>query len=219
MKQIEKPDHNFRLIKAIRGYKQGDNHGEKRLHKMNVQRRDASVRKFVQENVEQGKRNQIFPGQLIMFNYFNPMTGDKLDYYDAMPCTIFFGIVNTEDGKRVLGFNLHYYPPRIRYQLMDRIFEIFKSIYIDNWDDKLHSKISEFNYHMLLKQLQKAKLDFGVRMYVPQLMANIRPIPPMYWQKAVFTEGHFKKETRAQILSYWKNKAIGIEKPKEKQPE
>ena len=72
---------------------------------------------------------------------------------------------------------------------------------------------------MLLKQLQKAKLDFGVRMYVPQLMANIRPIPPMYWQKAVFTEGHFKKETRAQILSYWKNKAIGIEKPKEKQPE
>jgi hypothetical protein len=219
MKQIEKPDHNFRLIKAIRGYKQGDKHGEKRLHKMNVQRRDASVRKFVQENVEQGKRNQIFPGQLIMFNYFNPMTGDKLDYYDAMPCTIFFGIVNTEDGKRVLGFNLHYYPPRIRYQLMDRIFEIFKSIYIDNWDDKLHSKISEFNYHMLIKQLQKAKLDFGVRMYIPQLMANIRPIPPMYWQKAVFTEGHFKKETRAQILNYWKNKAIGIEKPKEKQPE
>lgn len=219
MKQIAKPDHNFKLIKAIRGHKQGDNLGEKRLHKMNVQRRDASVRKFVQENVEQGKRNQIFPGQLIMFNYFTPITEEKLDYYDAMPCTIFFGIVNTEDGKRVLGFNLHYYPPRIRYQLMDRIFEIFKSTYIDNWDDKLHRKISEFNYHMLIKQLQKAKLDFGVRMYVPQLMANIKPIPPMYWQKAVFTEGHFKKETRAQILNYWKNKAIGIEKPKEKQPE
>jgi hypothetical protein len=34
----------------------------------------------------------------------------------------------------------------------------------------------------------------------------------MYWQKAVFTEGHFRKETRAQILNYWKNKSMGIEK-------
>ena len=25
-------------------------------------------------------------------------TKDKLEYYDAMPCTIFFGIVNTKNG-------------------------------------------------------------------------------------------------------------------------
>lgn len=217
MKQIEKPDHNFRLIKAIRGHKQGGNLGEKRLHKMNVQRRDANVRKFVQENVEQGKRNQIFPGQLIMFNYFEPLTEEHLEYYDAMPCTIFFGVINTKNGKRVLGFNIHYYPPRIRYQLLDKIFDIFKSTYINKWDDVLHRRVQGFNYHMLLKQLQKAKLDFGVREYIPQLMADIHPIPPMYWQKAVFSEGHFRKETREQILNYWKNKSEGIEKPKKKQ--
>jgi hypothetical protein len=67
---------------------------------------------------------------------------------------------------------------------------------------------------MLIHQLQKAKLDFGVRMYIPSLMGNIKPIPPKYWQKAVFSEGHFKKETREQILNYWKNKSMGITKKK-----
>jgi hypothetical protein len=62
--------------------------------------------------------------------------------------------------------------------------------------------------------LQKAKLDFGIRMYIPQLMHQIQPIPPKDWQKAVFTEGHFRKETRVQILNYWKNKSMSIDKPK-----
>ena len=149
-----------------------------------------------------------------MFNYFQPKTEEHLQYYDAMPCTIFFGTFQSKAGLRVLGFNIHYYPPRIRYQLMDYIFEIFKPIYLRNWDKTLSTEISAMNYKMLITQLQKAKLDFGVREYIPSLMTSIKPIPPMYWQKAVFTEGHFKKETREQILNYWKNKSYGIEKPK-----
>ena len=65
---------------------------------------------------------------------------------------------------------------------------------------------------MLIGQLEKAKLDFGIREYIPQLMAKVTPIPVSGWQKAVFTEGHFRKETREQILSYWKNKLSGIDK-------
>jgi hypothetical protein len=147
-----------------------------------------------------------------MFNYFTPKTEEQLQYYDAMPCTIFFGIIKTKDGPRVIGFNIHYYPPRIRYQVMDRIFEIFKPLYLESWDKALQEEMPDFNYKMFIRQLQKAKLDFGIREYIPSLMHQIKPIPPMYWQKAVFTEGHFRKETREQILSYWKNKAIGIEK-------
>jgi hypothetical protein len=45
-------------------------------------------------------------------------------------------------------------------------------------------------------------------------MASVVPIPVKDWPKAVLTEGHFRKETRQQILNYWKNKAGGIEKPK-----
>lgn len=209
---IKKPGRNFQLIKAIRGKKQKNNDGEASLHKAGVQRRDARVRKLVENTIQPENSRKIFPGQLVMFNYFTPKTEEQLQYYDAMPCTIFFGVIKTKDGPRVIGFNLHYYPPRIRYQVMDRIFDIFKPLYLESWDKALQEEMPDFNYKMFIRQLQKAKLDFGIREYIPSLMHQIKPIPPMYWQKAVFTEGHFRKETREQILSYWKNKAIGIEK-------
>ena len=200
----KKPDKTFQLIKAIRGIKQKNNEGEASLYKANVKRRDASVRKYIDENVSTKSKTSIMPGQLIMFNYFQPKTEEQLKYYDAMPCTIFFGTIKTKEGPRVIGFNIHYYPPKIRFMLMDRIFDIFKPMYLESWDTSLPEEISDFNYKMLIRQLQKAKLDFGIREYIPQLMHKITPIPPTYWQKAVFTEGRFKKETREQILNHWK---------------
>ena len=50
----------------------------------------------------------------------------------------------------------------------------------------------------------------------PNLMGKIVPIPAADWPKAVFTEGHFRKETREQILNYWKNKTDSVDKPKKK---
>lgn len=206
-KDKSKPPKDFRLIKAIQ---------EEPLHKNNVVRRDNQVRKYVDENLDVKGRPSVIPGQLVMFDYFEPATREDLEYYDAMPCTIFFGVVNTEKGKRVLGFNLHYYPPRIRYQVIDRIFEIFKPLYLKAWNDPLSKELSYFNYKMLLQQLQKAKLDFGVRMYIPNLMTSVIPIPVKDWQKVVFTEGRFKKQTREAIMNYWKNKSMSVEKPKKK---
>lgn len=202
----QKPPKEYQLIKAIRGKKQKNIEGEPSLYKANVKRRDARVRKYVEENVEKENIRAVLPGQLIMFDYFYPKTEEQLEYYDAMPCTIFFGIRKTELGKRVIGFNLHYYPPRIRYMVMDRIFDIFKPFYLQNWDKSLNNEIPDFNFKMIMKQLERAKLDFGIRQYIPELMRQIRPIPPKDWQKAVFTEGRFKKQTRDQILKYWTDK-------------
>jgi len=101
--------------------------------------------------------------------------------------------------------------------LMNRIYEIFKPIYSKSFNEPLKEEMSYFNYKMLISQLQKAKLDFGIREYIPNLMAKIIPIPVSGWSKAVLSEGHFRKETRQQILNYWKNKAIGIEKPKKEE--
>lgn len=198
---------DFDMLKAIRAEKH---------YKSNVKRRDVAVRKYVDENLAVKGRPSVLPGQLVMFNYFEPATKEKLEYYDAMPCTIFFGIVKTKNGPRVIGFNIHYYPPKIRFQLMNRIYEIFKPIYGKQFDKPLTEEMDYFNYKMLISQLQKAKLDFGIREYIPNLMASVVPIPVKDWPKAVLTEGHFRKEIREQILNYWKNKAGGIEKPKKK---
>jgi hypothetical protein len=205
-KAYPKPGKDFQLIKAIRGKKQKGNDGEAQLYKANVVRRDTKVRKFVKEHLSTTNDfKEIMPGQLIMFNYFMPKTEEQLKYYDAMPCTIFFGSCNTKEGPRVIGFNLHYYPPKIRYEVIDRIFEIFKPLYLESWDKPIEDEM-DIKYKMLMKQLQKAKLDFGVRMYIPELMDQITLIPPKYWQKAVFTEGRFKKLARQAILNYWTQK-------------
>ena len=202
-----KPPKDFNMLKAIR---------EEALYKNNIVRRDKQVRKYVDENLDVKGNPSVLPGQLIMFDYFEPATEEELEYYDAMPCTIFFGIVNTKNGKRVIGFNIHYYPPRIRFQVIDRIFEIFRPLYLKSWNDPLKEEMSYFNYKMLMTQLQKAKLDFGIRMYIPKLMASITPIPVKDWQKVVFTEGRFKKRTREAILKYWNDRKIGTIKKDKK---
>lgn len=188
---------NFSLIKAIR---------EEKEYKSNVQTRDYRIRKYI-DNQYTGVATpkDVIPGQMIMFNYFEPKTEEDLEYYDAMPCTLFFGSYNSKQGPRVIGFNLHYYPPRIRYQVLDRILEIFKSFYKTSWEQPLQQEIPNIQYKMLMNQLQNAKLDFGIRQYIPNLMADIVSIPVQDWSKIVFTEGRFKKRTREAIMHYWKN--------------
>lgn len=197
MADSNKPPKDFDLLKAIRN---------ESIYKSSIERRDKSARKIISENLKPNNKTVIFPGQLIMFDYFEPSTKDQLEYYDAMPCTIFFGIINTDNGKRVIGFNLHYFPPKMRYQIINRIFEIFKPMYLEAWQNPLEKEISYFNYKMIMEQLQRAHLEFGIREYIPDLMNKIIPIPVKYWSKVVFTEGRFKKRTREQIIHYWHTK-------------
>lgn len=196
----KQPDSKFSLIKAIRN---------EVIYKNNIKARDSAARKYLEKYFKMNmNKNLILPGQLIMFDYLTPKYKDELEYYDGKPCTIFFGIINTNLGKRVIGFNMHYYPPRIRYQLMDKIFEVYKSFYINSWSKPINSKISNFDYRLLIYQLQKAKLDFGIRMYCPELIRHMRILPANAWSKAVFTEGRFFKATRDAIINYWNNKKI-----------
>lgn len=161
-------------------------------------------REFLMEHLETTGAGRILPGQLIIFDYFEPKTKEELEYYDAGPLTIFFNVINTKDGKRVLGFNLHYYPTKMRFQIMDRIFEIYKPIYSKYFKSGNMSAIDAFDYQYLIDSLESAGLGFGVRMYIPGLIGKVYKIPPQMWHVAAFTEGWFKKQTRAAIMRYWK---------------
>lgn len=191
----KKMPRDYSVYKAIR---------KERDYKSNTGRRDKNSRAFIEKNYDTSTPSSILPGQLVMFNYFSPKTKDELEYYDAKPCTIFFGSLKTEHGTRVIGFNIHYYPPRIRFRVMQRIFEIFKPIYAESWSSPLKKEIGSITYSLLIEQLEKEKLDFGVRMYIPSLIGNITPIPTQAWPKAILTEGLFKKTTRTAIMNYWK---------------
>lgn len=190
----EKAPKNYDLLKDIRSQK---------LYKSNVGTRDKVARQYLTENYDSKTTKAILPGQLVMFNYFEPKTKEDLEYYDAMPVTIFFGIYNAKEGKRVIGFNIHYFPPKMRYQIMERIYEIFKPFYMKSWSEPLTTELSHFDYHWMIEQLEKAGLEFGVRQYIPSLCAKVVPLPTEAWSVAVFTEGAFKKRTREAIMNYW----------------
>lgn len=175
---------------------------------------DELARKVISEDLTTS--GTVLPGELILFKYFEPIHKEELEYYDASPCTIFFGIYNPKGkGKHIVGFNIHYYPPKIRYQVMNRIFEIYRPLY-ERCFDGSRKKVADFDFRSLILQLQKAKLDFGIREYDIKLCKDITQIPPKYWQVAVFTEGWFKKRTREAILKYWKNFQSGYNTPKKK---
>lgn len=171
--------------------------------KKTISQADSMAREFLDTHIKTGRSGKILPGQLIIFKYFEPKTREDLEYYDASPLTIFFNVVNTKQGKRVLGFNLHYYPPRMRKQIMNTIFNIYKPVYSKYFKDGPKSALSGFDYNYLIDSLERANLEFGVRMYIPELIADVKPVPPQMWHVACYTEGWFKKQTWSAVMKYW----------------
>lgn len=152
-------------------------------------------------------KNYITPGQLVLFKYLNPKTKEELEYYDASPCTIFFGIFNSKQGKRVLGFNTHYFPPQIRYRIMDKIYEMYKPVYRKYFETGAPKELDGFDYRYLVDELEKHNLSFAVRMYIPQLIGDVYIVPPKMWPTALLTEGWFKKQTMVAIMNFFKKDA------------
>lgn len=199
-----KVDHQYKtmpktysLLKEIR---------EDVLYKAHVDRRDARSRKIINEHGQPQPPGKLIAGNLYLMEYFYPKTEEQLDYYDAMPCSIVFGKFKTKKGEpRVLTFNIHYLPPRVRFQVMNKVMEIYQNIYKGEWKSGLDKDLSFLQYHQLLYLLKKAKLEFAVHEYIPKLIGDCILVPPSLWHIAVFTEGRFKKQTRAAILKHWQN--------------
>ena len=177
-----------------------------------ISNRDKKARAMIDEYREENKpklksKNFIIPGQLVLFKYLNPKTKEELEYYDASPCTIFFGIFNSSQGKRVLGFNVHYFPPLLRYKIMDEIFRMYRPVYKKYFETGLPKDLDAFDYKYLTDELERQNLSFAVRMYIPQLIGDTYIVPPKMWPTALMTEGWFKKETRAAIMNFFKKDA------------
>lgn len=179
---------------------------QSKLYKSNIGRRNKKARQILESNCEQIKRNRLVSGNLYMMKYIYPKTEEELEYWDTQPCSIVFGKFKTQEGEwRILTFALHYYPPRMRFQILNRVLEIYKGIYKNHWDEGLLRSMSAIDYKTLVDQLKKAKLTFGVREYIPKLISECYLVPPKYWAVAVFTEGNFRKKSRDAILNYWAN--------------
>lgn len=190
----DKPTRTFDLLKAIKNNPLYGRRGNK----------SDKAFKYLYANIGWGNTDKIVPGQLATFVYATPKLKEELEYYDARPLTIFFGSFKTKEGeKRILGFNLHYFPPQVRYKILTMIFRMYRPIYMKFFNEVPPQEIAAFDYRYIIDNITKMGMKFAVREYIPELIVLTRQIPPCYWSTAVFTEGVFRKETRSKILQYW----------------
>lgn len=151
----------------------------------------------------------LLPGQFVVFSYNEPKTKEDLEYYDATPATLFFGITRTASGNiREVGFNMHYFPPYARMKIMNLVYEVYKQYYNKFFNKPGHNPNRFISYKHLKAMLRRLGLGFGVRMYVPSLRGRSYVIPTRLLSTTFFTEGHFNGATLTQIRKYWRSNKL-----------
>lgn len=187
---------SYSLIKDIR---------QDSLYKANLGRRDKKSRQIIEQFGKPAKTMDLIKGNLYLMEYFEPKWEKELDHYDAMPCSLIFGKFKTKKGEpRILGFSIHYFPPRYRFVVLNKVMEIHQKIYRNRWKRGLDQDMSITDYKILRLLLKKAKLEFAIHEYIPELIGQCTMVPPSLWHIAVFSEGRFKKRTREMIMNFWK---------------
>lgn len=148
----------------------------------------------------------LLPGQICIFGYSEPKYKEELEYYDRTPMTLFFGITRTPEGNiREIGLNLHYYPPRVRLNILNTTYEIFKTHFQKHFNDSPEKPAQIINYKALKHILKHyVKIKFGIKMYIPVLRGQTYVLPTRLLPTAFYTEGHFSKATLAQIHKFWR---------------
>lgn len=174
------------------------------LSKKPINMRSKVAYRTIMQSIKPTKK-YLLPGEICVFNYSSPKYQAELEYYDATPFVLFFGITRTKDGViREVGFNLHYYPPFARMKILNTIYEVFKSYYVKYFNNQPNKPNNYINYRLLKTMLRSQKIKFGLKMYIPVLRGNTYVLPTKLIPIAAQTEGHFSGVTLAQIKSFWR---------------
>ncbi|MCF0233083.1 MAG: hypothetical protein HUJ63_12705 [Enterococcus sp.] len=157
--------------------------------------------RYVKQRAHVQRAPKYLPGQLLIFDYTNPIHKEELEYYDAQPCVLFFGVIQRREGKHVLGFNMHYFPHPQRERIFGKICEVF-GIYKNGKINKKRA-ISSVAYKEIVKATKRYKLPFGVKEYAISHINNTYMVhdPAV----GICTEGVFQKETMQKIYQFWRD--------------
>lgn len=152
--------------------------------------------KFMNENIDNQKQS-ILPGQMICYNY-DPKTKDKLPYYDTFPMVLPFAM----DAKHFTGLNLHYLPPKIRAQLLNKLMS-----YVTNDKLAVNARL-RLSWDLLKNASKFPEVSASVKQYLfSHVKSNFVRIPPKEWEYAIWLPlERFKKASNEQVWTGWRNK-------------
>lgn len=137
-----------------------------------------------------------------MFTYFyDPKYKELLPYYDTFPCVI---IVETY-ASGFLGLNLHYLPPRLRIQLLDKLFQYTNN---EEFDETTRIRIS-WNILNSVSKLRASRAAVKRYLY-SHVEGSALEVEPKYWDiVAMLPTASFSKASVIDVYRDSRNKING----------
>ena len=117
--------------------------------------------------VEAFSDSEFTRGKLFKFRY-DPVTKDRLSYYDRSPMVLSLG--KAPNGKCELALNLNFLPKEVRYWMVGEIFKYYKQDIVASAGGKFYRRAYEqeqvdMDFELLQKNLGSWGLDFALRQY------------------------------------------------------
>lgn len=146
-------------------------------------------------------------GGLYHFAY-DPLTKDKLPYYDTFPLVIPLHPkpgANGEPG--FLGLNLHYLPPKVRAAFLDKLMDFAVT---NSNDEPTRLRIT---YEILQATQRYKEFKPCLKHYLnKQIRSRIKTIKPSEWEVALFLPtANFQKATKTKVYKDSLNQIAGRE--------
>jgi hypothetical protein len=204
----------------------------KRAFNSDVQRRDFNFKDMIQEDakkyknpvtlrtwlkkymLEQKYRGLLIQGHVFAFAYEDPLTKDKLEYYDTTPLVLSFGIYFANTGNMIeYGINLHYLPRDVRVEFLTDIFNEFKRRYKGQMYSDKPRAINELTWQELKKYITKYGIDFAVRSYIPERRRHTIIVRYEDWGKIInMPSSKFVGTNDRQIERFYKQHLTQLRK-------
>lgn len=148
---------------------------------------DDSIKSSKDKSVS--KHKGVFQmGKMYTFEY-NPLTKDKLWYYDKNPTIIVIGVKSS--SKLFYGINLNYYPLKNKKEIISVIRDKLNSQYSraikNNSKNSKQQKAIKYP-QTLFKDIAKLGANFGIRSYYLNRVKNAYCICYEDWVNAFFLD-------------------------------
>ena len=144
---------------------------------------------------------------LYMFNYDDPKFKDDLTvlpFFDTQPLVLIMGVVDTKEGKREIGINLHLLPEQVRKTVLFKIYTVYKIEYNKAMKQGRGTSF-RMSWQTIYKLNKNLGVGFAVRMYIPERRKNVIKFPLMEWERAIWIPSKgYTRTTPIQLEKEWK---------------
>lgn len=204
------------LKKEIDLYKK-DNGGANNARKVSEEWYNNGLKVFSKSPSDTAKTSMRFrPGHIYIFKYLSPITESSLEWWDKNPMVL--ALDPPEDAKHNdLGINLNLLPIKMRVELLDKVYDVYKSqielAKKQKPNDALRQKDLKITYKEAYKFLYKYGFEFAIRQYSPKLKTKQSVVSYESWHKVATLDliklnGSTVTKVRRQFSEYFKNRDI-----------